>query len=166
MSFTEPVKYIGTLAGITLLVACGGNSDPITKELNRHLEVDIQKFDVNTSNLYPGQSLDIEWRSEGAVLFDARLYLSGDRTISNSDILVVDEKCGVEPNDHCHAARDVEFTCDFDSDNYFSCYEDGDTIGAQDLTEYFTQLPFENYLILELCSHGDCETRVHRLTFY
>ena len=166
MKFSKHAKCIGSLTGITLLVACGGNSDPITKELNRHLEVDIQEFDVDKSNLHPGQSLDIEWRSEGAVLFDAHLYLSEDRTVSNSDIQIVDEKCGVEHNDHCRAAREVEFTCEFYSDNYFGCYEDGDNIGTEDLTEYLTQLPFENYLILELCSHGDCETRVHRLTFY
>lgn len=157
--------YIAAITGISLLTACGGNSDPVTKELNRHLEVDIKDFDVNASNLYPGQSLDIEWRSEGAVLFDARLYLSEDRIISDNDIEVINEECGVEHNDHCYAARDVEFTCDYHSDNYFSCYEDGDNIGSADLTEYFTQLPFDNYLILELCSKENCETRTHALTF-
>ncbi|MDO3387632.1 hypothetical protein QWI17_17445 [Gilvimarinus sp. SDUM040013] len=120
---------------------------------------------MDASELYPSQSLEIEWRTQGAVLFDARVYLSPDRALSDDDIKIVDEACGVEHNDHCAAARDVTFDCDYYSDNYFSCFEDDDLLGEEDLTQYFTELPFDNYLIFEVCSPENCEVRTHELTF-
>ncbi|MDO3380767.1 hypothetical protein [Gilvimarinus algae] len=161
----DTVVVLLCLLLLVLLVGCGGNDDPVLKELNDDLEVDIDDFSASHSSLYPGEELKVEWRTSGAVLFDARLYLSQDRNISADDWRLLDEDCGVEYADHCYANREVTFRCRYESDNSFSCREDGDLLQYNDLTDYFPQLPFSGYLILELCGDENCERRVHGLTF-
>lgn len=163
--FIASVSVIFLIVQSFLLSACADNSDPLLKELNRHLEVDIQAFNVNMDELYPGEWLNIQWRSEGAIMFDARVYLSDDREISENDIKIIDEACGVEYNDHCYSSRKVEFSCYYHFDNEFSCFESDDLIGEVNLTDYFERIPFENYLILELCGSENCEVREHRIVF-
>lgn len=153
------------LLSIALVTGCGGNDDPFIEELNEELDVDIDQYETDRSVLYPGEELEVEWRTEGAVLFDARLYLSEDRMISPDDYILVDEECGVEHDDHCYASRTVTFHCLYESDNYFSCEEDGDLLQHNDLTQYFPELPFSGYLILELCRENNCDHRSLQLTF-
>lgn len=159
-------RYALAVILTTSLLACGGKNDPILKELNSHLDIDITGFKVNHSDLVPGQILRIEWRANGAFFFKVKLYLSQDQRISTDDIIVTDKECGLGSNDHCYAAREVIFLCDYNSDNDFSCFHDGDFIGGADLTHYFTELPLKNYLILELCRGSHCEYRTHRFTFW
>lgn len=160
-------RAVAIIFSLTLIfmAGCGGNDDPVIKSLNDELDVDIEEFNANNSVLYPGEELKIEWRTEGALLFDARLYLSADRSISHDDYILVDEECGVEHNDHCYASREVTFRCLYESDNYFSCREDGHTLQHNDLTQFFPELPFSGYLILELCGDENCDERSHALTF-
>ncbi|MBN7796017.1 hypothetical protein [Parahaliea mediterranea] len=156
------------VALVSLLGACGGNDDPVLEEINEDLEVDIDRFSLNKSELYPGETVHVRWRTEpaGAFIFDARLYISRDDILSGDDKRVVNEECGVEYNDHCAATVDVKFECKFLSDNSFDCKEDGDMLQRNDLTDYFDQLPFEGYLILELCGEENCDKRAKALTFY
>ncbi len=160
-------KAVAILFSISFafLTGCGGNDDPVIERFNDELDVDIDKFETNQSIIYPGQEVKIEWRTEGAILFDAHLYLSEDRVLSADDYLLVDEECGVELNDHCYASREVTFYCQYQSDNYFSCEEDGDILQHNDLTQYFPQLPFTGHLILEVCGDENCDDRSREITF-
>lgn len=161
----ESVLAIVFTMATVCIAGCGGNDDRVLKNLSDELDVDMSKFDVNKSVLYPGEELTIKWRTQGAFLFQARLYLSADRVISPDDYLLVDEECGVENNDRCYASRDVTFRCLYESDNHFSCKEGGKVLQHNDLTQYFPELPFEGHLILELCGANNCEERSVRLTF-
>lgn len=149
-----------------LLSGCGGNDDPIFREINEEIKVDLKRLDMNRDALYPGESTRLEWRSSGALLFDARLYLSDDETLSSDDRRLVDEECGVEHDDHCSAFDEVTFHCRYESDNDFTCREDGDVLQRNNLTDYFPQLPFTGYLILEICGDRNCDTRREPITFY
>lgn len=160
-------KAVAIIFSLTLvfIAGCGGNDDAVIESLNDELDVDIDKFETSRSVIYPGEEIKIEWHTEGAFLFEARLYLSQDRIISTDDFLLVDEECGVEHNDHCYASREVTFYCLYESNNYFSCEEDGDILQHNDLTQYFPELPFSGHLILELCGDENCEERSRELTF-
>lgn len=162
---TEKAVAVMLIVSAMFIAGCGGNDDPFIGELNEELDVDIDRFEIDRSVLYPGQELEVEWRTEGAFLFDARLYLSDDRVLSSDDFILVDEECGVEHNDHCYASRNVTFYCLYESDNYFSCEEDGDLLQHNNLTQYFPELPFSGYLILELCGDDNCDVRSLQLTF-
>ena len=164
-NYIEKTLTIIFLSSLILIAGCGANDDPVVKSLNDELDVDIDRFRTNRSDIYPGESLRIEWQSVGAFLFDARLYLSEDRMISNDDFILVDEECGLEDNDHCYAAREVIFRCLYESDNYFSCKEDGSILQHNDLTQYFPELPFSGHLILELCGNENCDERSIPITF-
>lgn len=154
------------LALASQLVACGGKNDPIAREVNEELDVDIEDFDTNYRDVYPGDKLKIRWESSGAFLFDARVFLSDDAHLSEADLRIIDEECSPSINDHCRSGSRVEFECRYFSDNVLECEEDDDFLSDTDLTEFFDQLPKDAYLILELCNHGDCESRSRRITFF
>lgn len=166
MKIDTLLKHSATVALVALLVACGGKNDPIAKEINEGLDAEIEDFDTNTRDIYPGDKLKIRWESSGAFIFDATLSLSADTRPSSDDLIFIDEECSISSNDHCRSESRVEFECRYFSDNVLECEEDDDFLSETDLTGFFDQLPKETYLILELCNDGDCESRSRRITFY
>lgn len=148
------------------LTACGGNDDPVLKQINdATADVDFDDFYVDRSDIYPGETVMIEWQASGAIYFDATLYASLDDQLSNNDKQLVDEECGIEHDDHCTANEFITFYCAYKSDNSFNCREDGELLQRNDLTHFFTELPQDSYLILQLCSDGDCDTRSWPMLF-
>ncbi|MBU2886236.1 hypothetical protein KO507_10725 [Gilvimarinus agarilyticus] len=154
-----------TIVALALILAgCGGNDDPLLNVINDPLDIEFEDFYVDRTDIYPGESVWIEWQAEGALYFDARLYVSQDERISQDDLVVIDEECGVESDDHCTADEDIYFSCHYDSSNRFSCREGGDILKRTDLTPLIEQYPQEAYLILELCN-DNCEERSWPLLF-
>ena len=154
-----------SLAGL-LLVGCDGGDNPLGRELNEDLEPDIEELDLNRRDIFPGEQLRITWRSSGAFLFVARLYFSSDSVPSADDLLVIEEECSNDPDDHCTSDENVDWFCRYRSDNFLSCEEDDDLISLLDLTTFFDQLPKNTNLILELCNDDECENRVRDITFH
>ena len=152
---------------LTLMIAaCGGNNDPVLNEINEELEIDIDYFDVSLYGIYPGDDVRLRWSADGAWFFGARVYISTDSGISTDDWILVDEQCGVEHRDHCASDREVKFYCGFYASNEFICREDGDELQYNDLTGYFPSLPFDGYLILELCGEENCDRKSRAVRFY
>lgn len=158
-------QMLSILAIALLLVACGGSNDPILKEINEGLDAEIDDFDLNISDINPGETLDIRWESSGAIIFDAKVYLSEDSRISAQDPIIVDEECSTSSNDHCSATSRVTFECRYRSDNTFDCEEDDKLLKQNDLTEFLDEIPKDAFVILELCNDGDCESQAEELTF-
>lgn len=149
-----------------MMSACGGNNDPVLNAVNDEiLDLEYESFYVDRTDVYPGETIWIEWRAEGALYFDARLYVSKDDRIDEADVLVVDEDCGVERGDHCTSDEYVDFFCHYQSDNSFTCREDGEILQRNNLTDFFDALPQDAFLILQLCNGNDCERRSWPMLF-
>lgn len=146
------------------LGGCWGNDDPVLKAVNSPLDVEFENFYVDRTDVYPGESVWIEWRAEGALVFDARLYVSKDDYLSDDDVKLLDEECGVEHSDHCSSGEYVDFDCHYQSDNSFTCREDGEILQRNNLTDFFDQIPQEAYLILQICN-DNCEERSGPMLF-
>lgn len=148
-----------------LLTGCGGKHDPVARVIDEALEPEIDHFDVDPENIFPGDRVDIEWEADG--LFDeARVYISEDSRISSSDVEVVDEDCGFSSSRHCGGADRRVFECRFGMDNSFDCEEDDDLLRRNDLSDFLDQIPKAAYIILEVCDDdNDCDTRSRRVTF-
>ncbi len=147
------------------LTACGANKDPTAQIINVALEPDIEEFYTDSTTLYPGESLSIEWTSSEAFIFDMKLYVSSDRSLSSNDPILIEERCGIESNDYCAVLVNNIFVCDFESDNSFDCWHDSDLLKQNDLGEFFDQLPKDAHLILELCNHNLCQLSTRSITF-
>lgn len=154
------------LALLAMLSACGSDNDPVLKEINERLDVDIDEFDVTLRNIQPNDKVKIRWESSGAVLFDAHVYLSNDSRPSSDDFRVISEDCSNDSDDHCEAGRQVVFDCLYRSDNTFDCEEDDDVISRNDITSFLDTIPKVAFVILELCNDGDCESRAQEVTFF
>lgn len=162
-NFLLSLLVVGTVG---LLSACGGENDPVLREINERLDVDIDEFDVSLRNIQPNDKIKIRWESSGAVLFDAHVYLSEDSRPSSDDFRVISEDCSPDSGDHCEAGRQVVFDCLYRSDNSFDCEEDDEVISTNDLTPFLDTIPKTAFIILELCNDGDCESRALEVTFF
>lgn len=149
-----------------LLAGCDGGDNPVGRELNEDLEPDIEELDLNRRDMYPGGRLRITWRSSGAFLFVAKLYFSEDTVPSPDDLVVVEEECSNDSDDHCRVDDEVDWYCDYRSDNFLSCEEDDELMSLTNLTTFFDELPKGTFMILELCNDDECEYRVRDITFY
>lgn len=165
MTIKNFFKALSILVVVLPLMACGGKNDPILKEINEGLDAEIDDLDLNIRDINPGETLDIRWESSGAIIFDAKVYISEDSRISAEDVIVVDEECSTSSNDHCRANSRVTFECRYRSDNTFDCEEDDRLLKQNDLTEFLDEIPKDAFVILELCNEGDCESRSEELTF-
>lgn len=155
---------VAALTALLLLGACAGDNDPVLNVINKPLDVEFKSFYVDRTDVYPGESIWIEWRADGAFFFDVRLYISKDDILSGNDLLVVDEECGIEYDDHCSADEYVDFICHYQSDNSFTCRVDGDVLQRNDLTSFIDAYPQEAFLIMEICN-DNCELRSWPMLF-
>lgn len=162
----QGVGMRGVATGVLALAlaGCGANDDPVLKLINEPLDIEFERFYVDRTDIYPGESVWIEWRAEGALYFDARLYVSRDDYLSGDDLRVIDEECGLESDDHCSPDETIYFDCHYDSANRFTCREDGEVLRRTDLTPLIDEYPQQAYLILELCN-DNCEERSWPLLF-
>ncbi|MDO3384614.1 hypothetical protein QWI17_02055 [Gilvimarinus sp. SDUM040013] len=158
------MKYLLVIMVLLCLASCGGNNDPVLNAINNPLDVEFESFYVDRTDIYPGESVWIEWRAEGALIFDAKLFVSKDDILSDDDLNLVDEECGVENNDHCTSGEYIDFFCHYDSENQFTCRENGEVLQRNNLSVFIDQYPQEAYLILELCN-DNCEERSWPLLF-
>lgn len=131
----------------------------VAQEINEELDAEIEDYELSINDIYPGDSLKIRWRSSGAFIFDARVYISEDTRVSTEDVLIVDEECITSPGDHCQSGVRVEFECHYPGDNSFNCDEEEKLLKDSDLTEFLGQFPQGAYVILELCNDGECDTQ-------
>lgn len=166
MKGLKQLSIIAVLVISSILVGCDGGDNPAGRELNEDLEPDIENLDLSRRDIFPGEQLRISWESSGAFLFVAKMYFSNDTNVSSDDLVVIDEDCSNDFDDHCRANDEVDWFCRYRSDNFLTCEEDDDVISQIDLTTFFDQLPKETNLILELCNGNDCEKRVRDITFF
>ena len=157
--------FAAMLVGL-FLTGCDGGDNPLGRELNEDLEPDIENIDLNRRDVFPGEQLRISWRSSGAFLFEARIYFSSDTVPSADDLLVIEEECSNDSDDHCTSGQEVDWFCRYRSDNFLSCEEDDDLISLLDLTTFFDELPKDTNLILELCNDNECDRRSREITFH
>ena len=149
-----------------LPLLCTMNCTVTTELMRAVMGVDIEEFDISTRDLFPGEKIKIRWRSSGAILFDAIVYLSADQAPSSDDFVVLAEDCSTSPSDHCKSNEDIVFDCLYKSDNSFDCEESDDVISENDLTAWLDTLPKTTNLILELCNDDDCEWESKEMTFH
>ncbi|MFT4615371.1 MAG: hypothetical protein ACI9NT_002524 [Bacteroidia bacterium] len=166
MSGLKRLFIVAVLGVSSFLAGCDGGDNPVGREINEDLDPDIENLDLNRRDIFPGEQLRISWESSGAFLFVAKIYFSSDTNPSADDLVVIDEECTNDSDDHCRSEDEVDWFCRYRNDNFLSCEEDNDTISIIDLTTFFDELPKETNLILELCNDNDCETRVRDITFF
>jgi len=154
---------MGMLAACWLAVGLAGCG---ADKLREELEIELDYFEVDKTDLYPDEEVHFTWEAESIFDdFEVRFYLSKDTRKTSDDFEFIDEECGYN-EDHCEIDKRIIFTCLYLADNSLDCDEDNELISANDITRYLEELPMYGYVIIEVCDEDHCERDARELNLF